>query len=948
MHKKIITVLFVFVLTVSFANAQNLPTAANSTVSTNEDVDKVFSSGDFNYSDADGDAFDSIRVTSLVSVGNLYFDDNLNGVVDAGENITLNQDIAVSDFNKLKFKPQANANGSPYDSFDFKVRDDNDGFSVSSYTMTIDVTPVNDPPVISTNTGITVDEGSSGNSIAQSNLEATDIEQSASQLTYTINTKPANGILRLSGTALNNGDTYTQQDINNGNLTYDHDGSETTSDSYSFTVDDGNGGSVSGVFNITINPVNDPPVLTTNTGITVDEGSVNNIILQSNLEATDVDNTPAELTYTVTVIPTNGTLKLSGTTLSAGSTFTQADINANDVTYTHDGSETTSDLFKFTVSDGAGGNIAETQFDITVTPVNDPPTITTNNTLNLDEGATATITNSYLVASDVDNTPAQLTFTISSATTNGTIYRNATALGNGDTFTQDDINNNLITYTHNGSETTTDNFTFSVSDGTASTASTTFNITINPVNDPPVLTTNTGITVNEGDQNQIISQSDLEATDADNTPAELTFTLTVAPSHGSLKVSGVTLAVGNTFTQADINSNYLTYSHDSSETTSDLFKFAVSDGAGGNIAETQFSITVNPVNDPPYFTTNPTLVADEGVVYTYNIAAADNDNTGNQLSFTATTIPSWLTLTDNGDGTAVLSGTPPHGVARNNPVSLNLTDGTDNQTQSFNIIVSLDIIVPGDYATIQAAIDASVNGDKVSVQPGTYNENIDFKGKNIEVYGVESDPSQVIIDGSGAGPVVSFISGEPSTTVLTGVTVQNGSGRLGMVSSGDYHAPSSAYYGGGIFIYASNPTLKNIIIKNNTLQFNNNHGGNGAGIYIGAGSDVKITGDVSTCLIDNNISKVYRAGGICVDDSHLTLDNVDITNNYAGNYGGGLAAYNSIIDMSNCKISGNKVDGKNGSGGGIFSLNSTINDNGGNTINSNSASVSGNNQYIYP
>jgi len=64
------------------------------------------------------------------------------------------------------------------------------------------------------------------------------------------------------------------------------------------------------------------------------------------------------------------------------------------------------------------------------------------------------------------------------------------------------------------------------------------------------------------------------------------------------------------------------------------------------------------------------------------------------------------------------------------------------------------IAVPRDYVTIQAAINAAVNGDTVLVSPGTYFENINFRGKNIVVasdYILTSDPSSIkntIINGS--------------------------------------------------------------------------------------------------------------------------------------------------------------------------------------------------------
>ena len=69
---------------------------------------------------------------------------------------------------------------------------------------------------------------------------------------------------------------------------------------FDFSVDDGTGTSSAGTFNITVNPVNDEEVLATNTGTTVNEASTGNVLTTAMLETTDVDNTAAQLTYTVT------------------------------------------------------------------------------------------------------------------------------------------------------------------------------------------------------------------------------------------------------------------------------------------------------------------------------------------------------------------------------------------------------------------------------------------------------------------------------------------------------------------------------------------------------------------------------------------------------------------------------------------------------------------------
>ena len=116
------------------------------------------------------------------------------------------------------------------------------------------------------------------------------------------------------------------------------------------------------------------------------------------------------------------------------------------------------------------------------------------------------------------------------------------------------------------------------------------------------------------------------------------------------------------------------------------------------------------------------------------------------------------------------------------------------------------IQVPADYATIQAGINAAFPGDTVLVADGTYYENIDFKGKAITVasyYLSDGDTTHVnstIIDGSqpvdpNIGTVVTFLSGEDTTSVLYGFTITRGSGTL--------NESQTARGGGGILCVSS-------------------------------------------------------------------------------------------------------------------------------------------------
>ena len=109
----------------------------------------LIDNGDGADSDIDGDSLAQVQITGLESFGDLELD---------GLAVTLNQVIDIADINagKLTFKSAADAHGTGYDSFQFKVHDGT-AFSAADYTINIDVTPVNDLPTASDNT-VTTDE----------------------------------------------------------------------------------------------------------------------------------------------------------------------------------------------------------------------------------------------------------------------------------------------------------------------------------------------------------------------------------------------------------------------------------------------------------------------------------------------------------------------------------------------------------------------------------------------------------------------------------------------------------------------------------------------------------------------------------------------------------------------------------------------------------------------
>ena len=120
--------------------ANEAPTTSSGEVTATEDVEFAFTENHFSYMDDDGDALGHVKITSLGGQGTLFLD---------GAAVTLDEQVSKADLDggKLTYTAPVNANGNDFTTFDFKV---NDGREDSAeYTLTIDVTAANDPPVVS-------------------------------------------------------------------------------------------------------------------------------------------------------------------------------------------------------------------------------------------------------------------------------------------------------------------------------------------------------------------------------------------------------------------------------------------------------------------------------------------------------------------------------------------------------------------------------------------------------------------------------------------------------------------------------------------------------------------------------------------------------------------------------------------------------------------------------
>ena len=342
--------------------------------------------------------------------------------------VPANGTVTVNADGTFSYTPNANFNGS--DSFTFVA---NDGTVDSApATVTITVTPINDAPVASAGT-LTVAEDSTANA---GTVSGTDTD--GDTLTYALATAPANG------TATVNSD---------GSYTYTPNANFNGSDSFTFTANDGTADSAPATVTITVTPVNDAPVANADTASVVPNGSVTIDVLAND---TDIDGDSLSV-VAGDAVSTNGVTVIN----NGNGTFTYTDTNGT----------TGTDSYSYTLTDGTVSVIGTVTVNIVA---NNPPVITqgASTTVIMVEDGSPTAFSLTLDATDAESDP--LTWSVTTPAANGS----ASATGSGTGVS--------VAYTPNADFNGSDSFVVGVSDGT-STTSITVNVTINPVNDAPVI-----------------------------------------------------------------------------------------------------------------------------------------------------------------------------------------------------------------------------------------------------------------------------------------------------------------------------------------------------------------------------------------------------------------------------------------------------------------------------
>lgn len=476
----------------------------------------------------------------------------------------------------------------------------NDGTAISAiYYLQISVDSVNDPPVITGQTSISVNEDQPF-TVQLSNLTVSDPD----------NSYPADFTLQvLAGTNYTySGNTVTPATNFNGTLTV------------KVSVNDGLANSAPFNLQVQVNPVNDAPTITGQVSLTTNEDQAITLKL-SDLVVNDPDN----------AYPTGFNM-----TILSGSNYTFSGLN---VTPSPNFSGTLT--VPVMVNDGLANSPA-LSLSISVSPVNDAPVITGQSALATSEDQPITIQFANLIVTDIDNT-----------------YPTGFSI-----IVQPGAN-----YTSSGS-TVTPSLNFNgplsvsvvVNDGSINSSPFNITIQVNSVNDPPTIAGQKSLSVNE-EQTLNIALSDLTVLDPDNT-YPTGFTLSV--------LAGSNYTISGTSITPVLNFNGIL-----------SVVVRVNDGSA-NSAPYNLQVQVAPVNDPPVITAQVPLATMEDTPITLtlsNFTVNDPDNT----------YPGGFSLNVLPGTNYTVSGakvTPKLDFVGNLTVGVTVNDGTDNSAV-FNVLIQV-------------------------------------------------------------------------------------------------------------------------------------------------------------------------------------------------------------------------------------------------------------------
>ena len=523
----------------------------------------------------------------------------------------------------------------------------------STATLSVEVTPENDPPVAVVDAVTTLED----TPLENINVLANDIDVDGDTLT----------VLEVSSAE---GAEVTLND--DGTVNYLPNVNFNGVDTITYSVSDGLGGVTTGELKISVEAVNDAPVVTGEQVNAVQNESIDAIAVLLNDE--DPDGNP--LTVEAAVASNGGTVEINGDgTLK----YTPAPDFVGEETLT------------YTVIDGQGGRV-EGQVTVSVASLDDGP-VANDDSVVVEEGA-------QLVSLDVlgnDRVADGETLTVVSASSE----QGATVVINDD---------GTLDYQAPANYTGVDVVTYTVRDSQGRESQSTLTVTVNDVNDAPVASDDSTTAL----QAALLENINVLANDTD-------------PENNALTVIEAVSANGATVViNADGTLNY-----QSAEGFSglDTVSYTISDGAGGTSVAT-LSVTVELGATPPVAVNDGVGAVEDTLLENINVLENDTDANNDALTVTAAVSTAGGAVTINADGT--LNYLPPANFTGEDTITYTISDGnegTSTATVTVTVASVNDAPVAGaanegtsEEAVLNGAVPAATDIDGTIVSYALVND----------------------------------------------------------------------------------------------------------------------------------------------------------------------------------------------------------------------------------
>jgi large repetitive protein len=524
-------------------------------------------------------------------------------------------------------------------------------------TVTISVSPVNDPPFAG-NDSYTTNEDTPL-AIASPGVLANDTDIDGNPLSAILVAAPTHGSVTLN---VNGSFLYTPASDYNG------------PDSFTYRANDGAANSNLATVSITVVPVNDAPITNNDTAVTDEDTAVNIAVL-----ANDLAGPADESGQTLTVTKLNGTAVTEGQVLATTHGTVRLNPNRTEA-YTPAANYNGPDSFTYQATDDGTPPLSDTATGtVAINPVNDAPVAAVDAYTTAEDGTLTVAASSGVLANDTDVDGDTLGVAAPRPLI-GPAHGNLTLNLDGS-----------FTYTPFANFNGTDTFTYKASDGIADSNVAIVTITITAVNDPPVANPDAATT---NEDTAVVIPILANDADVDEVVDPATVVITTAPAHGSVTPHA---------------NGSVTYTPAGDYNGPDSFKYTVNDNTGTVSNETTVNITVNPVNDAPVAHSDaysldedtPLVVAAPGVL------ANDTDVDGDDLMATVVAAPAHGALIFSSDGS--FTYTPDTNYNGPDSFTYNVNDGN---LDSDVVTVMLIVRPVNDPPVLDADLDEGVIVDE--------------------------------------------------------------------------------------------------------------------------------------------------------------------------------------------------------------------------------------------